>query len=161
MTAPEVVRPSPTVDPAIGPLHPVRDQNLQIVVEQVRDQLRQLMQERQKIDQRMAILKRTINGLAILYGHELLCRPEEVATNPRRRGFTNACRLVLDRADTPLTARGVCALLQEKFPDLFRKPGDCYATLVTILTRLAKSGEADTFLRNGSRFWRRHPSADR
>jgi len=121
MTAPEVMNPSPTVSAAIDPFHPVRDQNLQMVVEQARDQLRQLMQERQRIDQRIAIIKRALHGLALLYGGELQRRPEEVATSARRRGITNACRLVLDRADTPLTARGVCAILHEEFPDLFRK----------------------------------------
>lgn len=160
MTAREVMNPSPTVDAAIDPPHPVRDQNLQMVVEQARDQLRELMQQRQKIDQRIAIIKRTINGLVLLYGGEFQRRPEEVATGNRRRGITTTCRLVLDRADTPLTARGVYAVLQEKFPDLFRKPGDCYASLVAILGRLAKSGEADTFLRNRSRFWKRHQSVD-
>lgn len=161
MPAPEVVSPSPTVDPAMDPLPPVRDQNLQTVLKRARDQLRQLRQELQTIDQRIAIIKRTINGLALLYGAELQRRPEEVTTNARRHGITNACRSVLDRADTPLTAREICAILREEFPDLFRKPGDCYGSLVTILSRLAKYGEADTFLRNGSRFWQRHPSAAR
>ena len=160
MTAQEAMNASHSVD-AIRPLHPVRDQNLQTVVDQARDQLRQLMDERQKIDQRIAIIKRTINGLAFLYGDELQRSPEEVATSVRRRGITNACRLVLDRADKPLTARGVYAILQEEVPDLFRKPRDCYASLVTTLTRLAKYGEADTFLRNRSRFWQRHQPAGR
>ena len=158
MTAQEAVNRSPA---AIDRLHPVRDQNLQTVVAQARDQLRQLMRERQRIDQRIAIIKRTINGLALLYGAELERSPEEAATSARRRGFTNACRRVLNRAGTPLTTREICAILQEEFPDLFRKPGDCYGSLVTILTRLAKSGEADTFLRNKHRFWQRHQPADR
>src|ERR1700751_6111661 len=133
MTASEVMNPFATVDDPTGPFQPVRDQNLQMVVEQARDQLRQLMQERQRIDQRITIIKRTIRYLALLYGGELQPGPEEVATSARRRGITNAIRLVLDRADTPLTARGVCAILQGEFPDLFRRPGDCYASLITIL----------------------------
>jgi len=157
MTAREVINPSPTGGVAIGPLPPVCDQNLQMVVEHVGDQLRQLTLVRKTIDQRIAILKRTIDGLGFLYGGELQRRPEEVAASERRRGITNACRLVLDRAETPLSSREVYAVLQEEFPDLVRKPEDYRASLFTILNRLAKYGEADTFLRNGNRFWQKRP----
>ncbi len=151
---------SPTVDVAIDSLHPVRDHNLQMVVERARDQLRQLTLQRQEIDQRIAIIKRTINGLAFLCRDELQRRPEDGATTERGRGITKACRVVLNRADMPLSARKVYAILQGEFPDVFRQPGNHYASLVTILNRLVKYGEADTFLRNGSRFWQRHQSAD-
>ena len=151
---------SPTVDVAIDSLHPVRDHNLQMVVERARDQLRQLTLQRQEIDQRIAIIKRTINGLALLCRDELQRRPEDGATAERGRGITKACRVVLNRADMPLSARKVYAILQGEFPDVFRQPGNHYASLVTILNRLVKYGEADTFLRNGSRFWQRHQSAD-
>ena len=151
-SAPEVVNPSPSGDVARGPVHPVCDQNLQMVVEQVGDQLRQLTLQRQRIDHRIAILKRTIKSLALLYGDGLLLTPEEVAAGERKSGITHACRLVLDRADTPLTAREVYAALQEDFPDIFRTLGSHRASLFTILNRLTKYGEIDTFHRNGTRF---------
>ena len=159
-SASEVTNPSPTGDVAPGPLHPVCNQNLQMVVGQVGDQLQQLTLQRQKIDRRIAILKRTIKGLAVLYGDVLLRAPEEVAAGERRSGITHACRLVLDRADTPLTAREVYAALQKEFPDVFRTPGNHRASLFTILNRLTKYGEIDTFLRNGSRFWQRRQQPD-
>ena len=157
MTVPEVMNCSPAVDATIVAPEPVRDENLQMVVERVQDQLRQLTLQRQEIARRIAVIKRTIHGLALLYGEELQRRPEKVAT-AERRGITNACRAVLNRADIPLTARGVYFIFQEEFSDLFRQPGDYYASLVTILNRLAKYGEAETFLRNGSRFWQRQQS---
>jgi hypothetical protein len=160
MTAPEVMHSSPAVDAAIDPPQPVRNQDLQMVVAQALDQLRQLTLQRQEIAQRIAIIKRTINGLALLYGGELQRRPEDGATAERRCGITNACRVVLNRADTSLSAREVYAILQGEFPDLFRQPGNHYASVVTILNRLVKYGEADTFLCNGNRFWQRHQSAD-
>ena len=160
MTAPDVVNPAATMANATEPLQTVRDQNLQMVVERAQDQLQQLTLQRQEIAQRIAVIKRTIHGLALLYGGELQGRPEKIATAERRRGITNACRVVLNRADTPLTARGVYFILQNEFPDLFRHSGDYYASLVTILNRLAKYGEAETFLRNGSRFWQRHQPSD-
>lgn|SRR5215469_2932473 len=157
-SAPEVITPTPTGDVATGPLPPVCDHNLQMVVEQVGDQLRQLTLQRQRIDRRIAILKRTLKGLALLYGDVLLRTPEEVAE--RRLGITHACRLVLDRADTPLSAREVYAALQEEFPDFSRTPGNHRASLFTILNRLTKYGEIDTFLRNGSRFWQKRQQPD-
>ena len=159
MTAPEGVNSSPTVETAIDPPRPVPDQNLQMVVEWAQDQLRQLTLQRQEIAQRIATIKRTVNGLALLYGAELQRGPEVEATAGRRRGITNACRVVLNRADTPLSTREVYAILQGEFPDLSHQPGDYYASLVAILNRLVNYREADTFLRNGSRFWQRRQSA--
>src|SRR5215472_5238499 len=106
-SAAEVINPSPTREVAISPLHPVCDQNLQMVVEQVGDQLRQLTLQRQSIDRRIAILKRTIKSLALLYGDVSLPTSEEVAAGEPRLGITHACRLVLNRADAPLSAREV------------------------------------------------------
>ena len=156
MATPEVTNSSPAVDATIDPPQPVRNQNLQMVVEQALDQLRQLTLQRQEIAQRIAIIKRTINGLALLYGGELQPKPEDGATAKARPGITNACRVLLNRAETPLRAREVYAILQGDFPDFFRQPGNHYVSLVTILNRLVKYGEANTFLPNGRRFWQRH-----
>jgi hypothetical protein len=150
-----------TVDAAIDLPRPVHSPSRRIVLEQVQDQLRQLTLQRQEIAQKIAIIKRTINGLALLYGGELQRYPGSSATPGCRRGITDVCRTVLSRADNPMSAREVYAILQEEFPDLFRQPGDYDASLVTILNRLAKYGDADLFLHNESRFWRRHQIGDR
>ena len=120
------------------------------------DQLRQLKRQREEIAQRIALIKRTVNGLALLYGAELPRKPEDGAAAEHRAGITSARRAVLNRADTALSAREVFAILKGEFPDLVRQPGNRFAALITILNRLVKYGEADTFLRNGSRFWQRH-----
>lgn len=160
MTAPEGVNLYSTVDATIGSTGPENNQNLQMVVERAEDELRQLTLQRQEITQKIAIIKRTIAGLALLYGAELQRSSQDKTAARRKRGITNACRVVLSRADTPLSARGVYAVLQGEFPDLVRQPGNHYASLVTILNRLVNYGEADTFLRDGNRFWQRHQSAD-
>ena len=159
MTTPEVAKSFPTVD-AEDPPESVHNHDLRTVLERAQDQLMQLTRERQQIAQRISVIKRTINGLALLYGAELPCWPTNRATSGRKRGLTNACRIVLARTDTSLSARDICTILNEEFPDLFRRPGNHYASLVTILNRLVKYGEANTFLRNGSRFWQRQPSVD-
>ena len=159
-SAPDLLNPSPSGDVAIGPLPPVCDQNLQMVVEQVGGQLRQLTRQRQSIDRRIAILKRTIKGLALLYGDGMAGTPVEVAAGEPRLGITHACRLVLNRADTPLTAREIDAALQQEFPDVFRRTENHRSSLFTVLNRLTKYGEIDTFLRNRSRFWQRRQQPD-
>src|SRR5215472_1053627 len=160
MTVPDVVSPSTTVDYATGSPQTVRDQNLQMVVERAQDQLLQLTQQRQEITERIAVVKRTIHGLALLCGEELQPGPDKVAIGERRRGITNACRAVLNRADTPLSTHETHTILQREFPDLFRQSQNCFASLVTILNRLVKYGEVDTFLHDGNRLWRRRPSSD-
>ncbi len=134
MTAAEVMNSFPIVDAGIdASLQPVCNQNPQIVLEPALDRLRQIALRRQEIAQRIVIIKRTIKGVAHLYGRELQCRPEDGATPECRRGITNTCRVVLNRADTPLSTREVYAILQGEFPGLFRQPGNHYASLVTIL----------------------------
>jgi len=159
MTASEVINSSSTMDAALDPPRPVRNQSLQMVVERAQDQLRHLTLLHQEIAQRIAIIERTIEGLAFLYGGELQRKPKDGATAQRRRGITNACRVALNRTDAPLSTREVYAILQAESPDLFRQPGNHHAALLTILNRLVKYGEADTFLRNGNRFWHRHQPA--
>lgn len=160
MTVPDVVSPSTTAGYATGYPQTARDQNLQMVVEQCQDQLRQLTLQRQEIAQRIAVIKRTIHGLALLCGEELQPRPDKGTVGERSRGITNACRAVLNRADTPLSTRGAHTILQREFPDIFPQSKNCYASLVTILNRLVKYGEIDTFLHDGNRLWQRHQSSD-
>jgi len=159
MTVPDVVSPS-TADYATGSPQTVRDQNLQMVVERVQDQLLQLTQQRQEIAERIAVIKRTIHGLALLYGEGLQPGPDKVAIGERRRGITNACRAVLNQANTPLSTHEAHTILQREFPDLFPQSQNCFASLVTILNRLVKYGEVDTFFHDGNRLWRRHQSSD-
>ena len=160
MSAPEVPHSFPTVD-AVNTPQPLHNHDLRTVVEHAQDQLMQLMRERQQIAQRIAILKRTIKALYFYMASSCYVRPTMAQTKSADAELTNACRLVLTRADTSLSAQDISAILKEEFPDLFRRPGNQYASLVTILNRLVEYGEADTFLRNGSRFWQRQQSVDR
>jgi hypothetical protein len=160
MSAPEVPHSFPTVD-AVNTPQPLHNHDLRTVVEHAQGQLMQLRGERQQIAQRIAILKRTIKGLVLLCGKQLPRAPNNGTNRERRRRLTNACRLALTRADTSLSAQDISAILKEEFPDLFRWQGNQYASLVTILNRLVEYGEADTFLRNGSRFRQRQQSVDR
>jgi hypothetical protein len=160
MTVGDFASPSITADHATGSPQTVRDQNLQMVVARAQDQLRPLTQQRQEIAERIAVIKRTIHGLALLYGQDMQPGPDKVAIGERRHGITNACRAVLNRADTPLSTHEAHTILQRDFPDLFSHSQNCFASLVTILNRLVKYGEVDTFLHDGNRLWRRHQSSD-
>src|SRR5215471_9198816 len=115
MTVPSVVSPSDPGDYSTVPPPTARDRNLQVVVERAQDQLRQLTLQLEHVAQRISIIRRTIHGLTLLYYEESQRRPEKAATSERRRRITNACRIVLNRADTPFTARGLYFILQGEF----------------------------------------------
>jgi hypothetical protein len=154
MRAREAANSSPPVDTVTTTAQSVRNSALQLVVERAQNQLQQLTLQRQEIAQRITIIKRTINGLVLLGGSELPRRPEE-GTAKRARGITNACRVVLNRTDTSLSANEIYAIVQAEFPELFLHTRNHYASLVTTLNTLVTYGEARTFLRNRSRFWQR------
>jgi hypothetical protein len=155
MTAPEAGNASLTEGAETHPAQPAVSHDLQMVVQRAKDQLDQLTLQRQEIAQRIAIVKRAIHGLALLGGREVRSGRAPEATRGNR-GITNACRLVLNRTDTPLSADQIFAILQEDFLGVFLPTGNHYASLVTTLNRLVNYGEARTFLCNGSRFWQRH-----
>jgi hypothetical protein len=100
MRAAEVMNSPHTVDAAIDPRQPVDDPNLEMVVEWALDQVSQLTLERQQTARRIAITRRIIHGLALLY-RDFERRPEDGAAVERRRGITNPCRVVLNRAERP------------------------------------------------------------
>jgi hypothetical protein len=121
MSAPEVPHSFPTVD-AVHTLQPLRNHDLRTVVEHAQGQLMQLMRERQQIAQRIAILRRT--ALYFYMASSCYVRPTITQTKSVDAGLTNSCRLVLTRADASLSAQDISAILKEKFPDLFRRPGN-------------------------------------
>jgi len=96
MSAPEVSHSFPTVD-AVNTPQPLHNHDLRTVVEHAQDLLTQLMRERQQIAQRITVIKRTIKGLVFLYGEQLPRAPNNGANRERRRGLTDAYRLVRTR----------------------------------------------------------------
>ena len=132
---------------------------VQEVVRRAHEELRQLLQQRAEVMRRIRTIKRTIDGLANLFGDVVLSEelPELAGSksNGRQTGFTKACRMILMDANRALSARDVCDRIQEKLPPMLERHKDPMASVTTVLNRLVASGEARAVaLENGGRAWK-------
>jgi hypothetical protein len=77
----------------------VENGHLQEVVRRAHEELRQLLQQRAEVMRRIRTIKRTIDGLANLFGDVVLSEGLlELAgskSNGRQTGFAKACRMIL------------------------------------------------------------------
>jgi hypothetical protein len=119
---------------------------------QVRDTLRAaqvelqfLIEQRAELMKRIGTLKQTILGIADLVGIERLDGEllELVGhkSSGRKLGFTATCRIILMQASTPLTARAVWNLMQQRDPQLALEQKAPLSSVTTVLNRLVESGE--------------------
>jgi chorismate mutase len=132
--------------------------HVQQVIRAAHNELAELLRQRAEIMKRIGTVKQTIIGLANIFGDDLLdddlLNLVEHKGSGRQAGFTRACRLVLIEATHPLTARGVCAGLQEKFPGVLLNHKDPLASVTTVLKRLVDYGEARSLAPpGGKRVW--------
>ena len=128
------------------------------VVGRLRQELDSLLEQRAAIIKKLGIIKRTILGLANLFGDDVISEDllELVGRRPssRRPGFTKACRTVLMESGRPLLTQEVCQEIERRNPALLARHKDPLASVSTVLNRLASYGEA-RFLVNdrGRRAW--------
>jgi hypothetical protein len=140
-------------------IHTAGDTNGHVVdvMRQAELELRQLIVERAQVTKRIGTVKRTILGLAKLYGDDILDAVGlDIDRKPgsRQPGITRACRKVLMEARRPMTAREVCDELQRTAPSLLAHHKDPRTTIFTILGRLAMYEEATVLAGDrGQRSW--------
>ncbi len=117
----------------------------QEVLRQVHEELRQLLKQRAEIMRRIGTAKKTIAGLAALFGDSVLSTElhhlVHGGTADRKSGFTRTCRTILMEADHPLSAREVRDQMQERAPGLLERQKDPISSITTILNRLVDYGE--------------------
>lgn len=129
------------------------------VVQKLHSELSELLQQRAQIMRHIATAKKTIVGLASLFGENVLS-PElqalvGVGDGNRKPGLTKACRLILIEARGPLSARNVVDALQTQDPEILAGHKDPIASVTTILNRLADYKEVErVLLSNGKRGWK-------
>jgi hypothetical protein len=129
------------------------------VIRSAEQELTGLLQQRAEITRRMAALKQTLSGLAQFFGSDAIFAPEFLATIDRRivirkKGLTQACRLILMESSTPLRAGQGCEELQRRFPELARRHKDLRASVCTVFHRLTGYAEARCCLdEEGQRVW--------
>ncbi len=132
--------------------------HVQEVVRAAHSELRELLKKRTEIMQRIGSIKRTILGLASVFGSPDLS-DEWLELKSRRRssdqpGFTKTCRLVLMEAEAPLTAREICERVKARIEQIELRHKDPLASVTTVLNRLAEYGEAKIVSgENGRRAW--------
>ena len=140
-----------------GP-QPGADFHLREVVRSAEHELQQLLRQRAEIMKQIGTVKRTLGGLANIFGAGLLDDDLLVLldrkTTQRRSGFTRACRMVLMNSPTALDAAQIGEELQREFPELRDRHKNLYASVTTVLGRLTEYAEARTFRRaDGRRVW--------
>ena len=136
----------------------IADYHVREVVRSAEEELRQLLRQRAEVMKRIGAIKRTLAGLAKIFGDSVLDDELLVLLDrkpvARRSGFTRACRLVVMDSATPLAARQVCETLQQRFPDLLERHKNPLASVTTVLTRLVDYAEVRTFVpADGHRVW--------
>lgn len=129
------------------------------VVDKLHTELNQLLQQRTEVIRRITTAKKTIVGLASLFGENVLSLELQtlvgVGDANRKPGLTKACRLILIEARRPLSARYVVDALQNQDPEILAGHKDPIASVTTILNRLADYKEVErVLLSNGKRGWR-------
>jgi hypothetical protein len=116
------------------------------VIRQVQEELRQLLRQRSDLKRRIATVKKTVAGLACLFGESTLREDLKEFLDrgkaSHKKGFTNICRAILIEAKTPITIRELCDRMRERDPALIERHKDPIASATTVLNRLVKYGEA-------------------
>jgi hypothetical protein len=134
------------------------------VIRMAEQELTRLLQRRAEITRRANALRQMLSGLDELFGssildHEGSARADR-GLSSRRKGLTQACRLVLREARTPLRARQGCEELQRRFPELVKRHRHLEASVTSVFRRLADHSEARSFLdHEGLWVWEFAPDA--
>jgi hypothetical protein len=136
--------------------------HVQEVIRVAQSELRDLLRRRAEIMHRIGSVKRTILGLASVFGEAALTNDwgdewmdlKSRKGNGERAGFTKTCRIILMESEGALTAREVCERVKQRLEHLERRHKDPLASVTTVLNRLADYGEARMLIaENGRRTW--------
>ena len=121
------------------------DQATQDILRLLNDDLARLFEERKDVMLRIAIVRKTIIGLGVIFGESVLTtevHPLLAHNKKRHLGFTKACREVLSSSDHALSAREVVERMCEACPELLTCHRDPLASVTAALNRMVDYGEA-------------------
>jgi hypothetical protein len=121
-------------------------------------ELQQLNREGAVVVKRICIIKRTLVGLAELFGENVLdnelCKLVHHRPQKGRPGLTAVCREILVSDGRALTTVEVYKLVNQHFPALLANHKVPLSWVATVLNRLAKYGEAQSSLLGRHRTWK-------
>lgn len=125
------------------------------VARQVQNELRDLLRQRTEVMRRIGTVKRTVAGLAALFGDESLSADLRELMNgdtrSRRPGFTRTVRAILMEADRVMSAREVCDRINQRDASMLARHKDPLASVTTVLNRLVAYGEAQRVACGGNK----------
>jgi len=127
------------------------------LVQRLHSDLNQLLQQRAEVMRNIATTRKTIVGLASLFGNNVLSEnlQDLLGMGAGKLGLTKACRYILIHAESPVTAMDVVEQLQSQSPALLAGHKNAKASVTTILNRLVDYNEAQrVLLDNGRRAWK-------
>ena len=128
----------------------LKHEELEPVIGQLQSQLRVLKLERAAILKRIGMVRKTVVGLAALFGADVINGELQglLSFQSARRlrphpGLTDPCRQLLREVSKPLTLRQIMGQLQEKSPASLAGQRHPANAVGMILKRLVASGEAE------------------
>lgn len=132
--------------------------SVQSVLRHVQDELIQLFEQRNAIMRKICVAKRTIVGLAGLYGDgaldDSLRELVGKGTSRRQPGLTNMCRRILMEASQLMSAQDVLDAIAAEDHAVLAGHKNPVGSVTTILNRLVDYGEARrVFSDNNRRVW--------
>jgi hypothetical protein len=128
------------------------------ILEEISSEFQALTNQRDAILRRIGTLRKTILGLANLFGEEVVgesvLEMVDRKSSPRSQGLTRTCRLILMESSGPLMCQQVCDEIKRRNPATLAKHKDPLASVNTVLNRLARYGEARIVInQRGKRAW--------
>jgi hypothetical protein len=137
--------------------NPEVDWHAKEILNRTEEKLLELTQQKNEVSRKIEALRRTANALIDMFGEHLIS-PDFLRVLGRKtpthaRGFTDACRQVLLKADRPLRVSEICERLGQEYPDILQRHKDPVSSVGTILNRLVSYGEAKIAVVNGRKAW--------
>jgi hypothetical protein len=137
-------------------------EELRPLIGRLQRELRGLKLERTALVHRIGMIKKTVTGLADLFGSDVINRELQDLLSLQsadcvrpRPGLTRLCRQVLRQASKPLTMHQIFGQLQEKSAAGLARHGHPAHSLKVILQGLVARGEAEELLTEaGLQAWR-------
>jgi hypothetical protein len=133
--------------------------NVRRIIDDAKKELRELIEQRAAITRRIATTKRTIAGLANVFGDAALqaealefMDERRYATN-RQSGLTQGCRLLLMETKGAISRHELCEKLQLNDRGLASRHKSLISAMTTVLNRLVNYGEVRASEVNGKRAW--------
>ena len=139
-----------------------KTEDLDRIISWIQEELRGLRLEHSAILKRIGVIKKTVSGLADVFGPSVLTEEmrgllsvRTVSRDHSRPGPTSLCRQLLQESSEPLTIREIVGRIQEKHPGALAHHRDPAVSLRIVLRRLVTYREADEVLTiRGLRAWK-------